>query len=167
MLATAVTRSCGRRSMTGRPARGRREVEGNRMRRRPGRAVCVISAGFSARGADLRSVVPAVANTGEEIGNIGLRIEAVGLRSFDQRIEGSRAPAGIAPGEVRLHLVAADHHAALGLGGVEALDRPLLRVNCGSTRAPDQLSSWRHFSPWVSRTSPIRLRSMPTPVSPK
>ena len=51
------------------------------------------------------------------------------------------APAGVAAGGVRPHLVEADDYAALGRGGVEALDRPLLRANSGSTRAPNQVSS--------------------------
>src|SRR4029434_1498518 len=57
------------------------------------------------------------------------------------------APAGVAPGRLRPHLVEADDYAALGRGGVEALEHPLLRANSGSTRAPNQVSSWRHFSP--------------------
>src|SRR4051794_22754830 len=77
------------------------------------------------------------------------------------------APAGVAAGGLRPHLVEADDYAALGRGGVEALDRPLLRSNSGSTRAPNQVSSWRHFSPSPSRTSLTRLRLMPMPFSPK
>src|SRR6185312_82865 len=65
-----------------------------------------------------------------------------------------RASAGVAPGGLRPHLVEADDEAALGRGGIEALDHPLLRSNSGSTRAPNQVSSWRHFSPSASRTSP-------------
>src|SRR3954471_10738014 len=52
-----------------------------------------------------------------------------------------QTPAGIAPGRLRPHLVEADDYAALGRGGVEAFDRPLLRSNSGSTRAPNQVSS--------------------------
>src|SRR5919199_4495640 len=52
-----------------------------------------------------------------------------------------RAPAGVAAGRVRPHLVEADDYAALGRGGVEAAGRPLLRSNSGSTRAPNQVSS--------------------------
>src|SRR3954465_11739395 len=77
------------------------------------------------------------------------------------------APAGVAAGRLWPHLIEADNYAALGRGGVEALDRPLLRSNSGSTRAPNQVSSWRHFSPSASRPSPTRLRFMPTPFSPK
>src|SRR4051794_7402397 len=77
------------------------------------------------------------------------------------------APAGVAPGRLRSHLVEADDYAARGRGGVEALDRPLLRSNSGSTRAPNQVSSWRHFSPSACRTSLTRLRFMPMPFSPK
>src|SRR5215213_11350633 len=77
------------------------------------------------------------------------------------------APAGVAPGRVRPHLVEADDYATLGRGGVEALEHPLLRANSGSTRAPNQVSSWRHFSPSASRTSLTRLRFMPMPFSPK
>jgi hypothetical protein len=51
------------------------------------------------------------------------------------------APAGIAPGRLRPHLVEANDYAALGRSGVEALERPLLRSNSGSTRAPNQVSS--------------------------
>src|SRR3982751_2907634 len=76
------------------------------------------------------------------------------------------APAGVAAGRLRSHLVKADDYAALGRGGVEALDRPLLRSNSGSTRAPNQVSSWRHFSPSASSTSLTRLRFMPMPFSP-
>jgi hypothetical protein len=50
---------------------------------------------------------------------------------------------------------------------MQALDRPLLRSNCGSTRAPNQVSSWRRLSPSASRTSLTRLRFMPMPFSPK
>src|SRR4051812_12749316 len=78
-----------------------------------------------------------------------------------------RAPAGIAPGGLRPHLVEADDYAALGWGGVETLERPLLRSNSRSTRAPNQVSSWRHFSPSARRTSLTRLRFMPMPFSPK
>src|SRR3954463_12664353 len=77
------------------------------------------------------------------------------------------APAWIAAGGLRPHLVEADDYAALGRGGVEALDRPLLRSNSGSTRAPNQVSSWRPFSPSARRTSLTRLRFMPMPFSPK
>src|SRR3954451_10145161 len=57
------------------------------------------------------------------------------------------ASAGIALGRLWPHLVEADDYATLGRGGVEALEPPLLRANSGSTRAPNQVSSWRHFSP--------------------
>src|ERR1041384_7503811 len=77
------------------------------------------------------------------------------------------ASAGIALGRLWPHLVEADDYAALGRGGVEALEHPLLRANSGSTRAPNQVSSWRHFSPSASRTSLTRLRFMPMPFSPK
>src|SRR3982751_1577747 len=77
------------------------------------------------------------------------------------------APAGVAPGRLRPHLVEADDYATLGRGGVEALEHPLLRANSGSTRAPNQVSSWRHFSPSASRTSLTRLRFMPMSFSPK
>src|SRR3954452_20347171 len=78
-----------------------------------------------------------------------------------------RAPAGVTLGRLRPHLVEADDYAARGWGGVEALERPLLRSNSGSTRAPNQVSSWRHFSPSARRTSLTRLRFMPMPFSPK
>src|SRR3954449_8641852 len=77
------------------------------------------------------------------------------------------APAGVAPGRLRPHLVEADDYAALGWSGVEALEHPLLRANSGSTRAPNQVSSWRHFSPSARRTSLTRLRFMPMPFLPK
>src|ERR1051325_2284324 len=77
------------------------------------------------------------------------------------------APAGIAAGRLRPHLVEADNEAVPGRGGIEALDHPLLRSNCGSTRTPNQVSSWRHFSPSASRTSPTRLRFMPMSFVPK
>src|SRR3954453_10550949 len=77
------------------------------------------------------------------------------------------APAGIAPGRLRPHLVQADDYAALGRGGIEALDRPLLCSNSGSTRVPNQVSSWPPFSPSACRTSLPRLRFMPMPFSPK
>src|SRR3954463_7099807 len=78
-----------------------------------------------------------------------------------------RASAGIALGRLWPHLVEADDYAALWRGGVEALEHPLLRANSGSTRAPNQVSSWRHFSPSARRTSLTRLRFMPMPFSPK
>src|SRR3954454_10836447 len=87
------------------------------------------------------------------------------LRFGTGRLE--QTPAGVAPGRIRPHLVEADDYAALGRGGVEAFDRPLLRSNSGSTRAPNQVSSCRHFSPSASRTSLTRLRFMPIPFSPK
>jgi hypothetical protein len=49
------------------------------------------------------------------------------------------AVAGIAFAGKRSHRVEADD-AALGRRGVELLDRPLLRVSSGSTRAPNQVS---------------------------
>ena len=76
-----------------------------------------------------------------------------------------RAPAGTAPGRLRPHLVEADDYAALWRGGVEALKDPLLRANSGSTRAPNQVSSWRHFSSSVCSTSLTRLCFMPMPFS--
>ena len=78
-----------------------------------------------------------------------------------------RAPAGVAAGGLRTPLVQTDDYAALRRGGIEALDRPLFRSNSGSTRAPNQVSSWRHFSPSASSTSLTRLRFMPMPFSPK
>src|SRR5215213_1177934 len=78
-----------------------------------------------------------------------------------------RAPAGVTLGRLRPHLVEADDYAALGWGGVEALERPLLRSTSGSTRAPNQVSSRLHFSPSARRTSLTRLRFMPMPFSPK
>src|SRR5690348_7803608 len=78
-----------------------------------------------------------------------------------------QAPTGVTLRGVRPHLIEADDYAALGRGGVEALDRPLFCSNCGSTRAPNQVSSWRHFSPSASSTSLTRLRFMPMPFSPR
>src|SRR6185312_16291545 len=77
------------------------------------------------------------------------------------------APAGVAAGRLRPHLIEADDYAALWRGGVEALEDPLLRANSGSTRAPNQVSSWRHFSPSACSTSLTRLRFMPMPFPPK
>jgi hypothetical protein len=87
------------------------------------------------------------------------------LRFRTRRLD--QAPAGVAAGRLRPHLVQADDYATRGRGGVEALNRPLLCSNCGSTRAPNQVSPWRHFSPSASSTSLTRLRFMPMPFSPK
>src|SRR3954449_5164944 len=51
------------------------------------------------------------------------------------------APAGVAPGRLRSHLVEADDYAALGWGSVEALDRPLIWALTSSvTSSRDALS---------------------------
>src|SRR5205085_12579483 len=76
------------------------------------------------------------------------------------------APAGVAAGRLRPHLVEANDYAALRRGGVEALEHPLLRSNSGSTRVPNHVSSLRHFSPPARRTSLTRLRFMTMPFSP-
>src|ERR1051325_4831006 len=55
-----------------------------------------------------------------------------------------RAPAGVAAGGLRPHLVEADDYAALWRGGVEVLEDPLLRANSGCTRPPTQVSPCRH-----------------------
>ena len=70
---------------------------------------------------------------------------------LDETYVGDKTTAGIAPGGERPHLVEANDYAARGRGGVEALNRPLLCSNSGSTRAPNQVSSWRHFSPSACR----------------
>src|SRR5215210_5448428 len=85
------------------------------------------------------------------------------LRSRSGRLD--QALPGIALAGLRSHLVEADDYAALRWRGVELLDGPLLRANSGSTRAPNQVSSWRHLRPSARSTSPIRLRRMPMPCS--
>src|SRR5215213_2170254 len=74
---------------------------------------------------------------------------------------------GIALAGLRPHLVEADDYAALRRRGVELLDGPLFAAKSGSTRAPNQVSSWRQRRPSASRTSPIRLRRIPMPCSPR
>src|SRR3954468_8839775 len=63
------------------------------------------------------------------------------------------------------HLVQADHDAADRRRCVELLDDPLFLAKSGSTRAPNQVSSWRHFRPSRMRISLIRLRRMAMPWS--
>src|SRR3954471_21871582 len=75
------------------------------------------------------------------------------------------ALAGIALGGLRPHFVKTDDNTGVGWGGIEVLNSPLLRSKSGSTRAPNQVSSSRHFSPSASRISLIRLRFMPIPFS--
>src|SRR5215218_4560371 len=74
---------------------------------------------------------------------------------------------GIALAGLRSHLVKADDYAALRQRGVELLDGPLFSAKSGSTRAPNQVSSWRHFRPSARSTSLTRLRRMPMPCSPR
>src|SRR3954447_25536243 len=73
------------------------------------------------------------------------------------------APAGIAPGGLRPHLVEANDYAARGRGGVEALNRPLIwALKSSVTSSPDALSrckravdrSW--VCPRLSPLAPIR-----------
>src|SRR5690349_6732517 len=72
-------------------------------------------------------------------------------------------PARIASGRLWTHLVQANHYAARRRRGVELLDRPLFLAKSGSTRSPNQVSSWRHFSPSRMKISLIRLRRMAMP----
>src|SRR4051794_4995748 len=71
--------------------------------------------------------------------------------------------ARIALAGLRTHLIQADNYAARRCFGVKLLDRPLLRANSGSTRAPNQVSSCRHLRPSWMKISLIRLRRMATP----
>src|SRR3954447_17368173 len=73
--------------------------------------------------------------------------------------------ARVALAGLRSHLVQADDGAAGRWCRVESLDRPLLRANSGSTRAPNQVSSCRHLRPSWMKISLIRLRRMATPCS--
>src|ERR671910_1283776 len=70
-----------------------------------------------------------------------------------------------APGCLWPHLVQADHYAARRRRGVELLDDPLFLAKSGSTRSPNQVSSWRHFRPSRIKISLIRLRRMAMPWS--
>src|SRR4051794_29558663 len=74
-------------------------------------------------------------------------------------------PAWMALGLPRTHLVEADDQAALGRSGVELFDRPLFFAKSGSTRAPNQVSSWRQRRPSRMKISLIRLRRMAMPCS--
>src|SRR3954451_16888931 len=87
------------------------------------------------------------------------------LRLWPGRLD--QALPGIALARLRSHLVEADDYAALRRRGVELLDGPLFSAKSGSPRAPNQVSSWRHFRPSARRTSLPRLRRMPTPCSPR
>src|SRR3954468_7694255 len=69
----------------------------------------------------------------------------------------------IALAGLRTHLVQADNYAARRCFGVELLDRPLFRAKSGSTRSPNQVSSWRHLRPSWMKISLIRLRRMAMP----
>ena len=73
--------------------------------------------------------------------------------------------AGIALARLRPHLVDAEDNTAGRRRRVELLDRPLFRAKSGSTRAPNQVSSWRHFRPSRMKISLIRLRRMAMPCS--
>src|SRR5215204_235065 len=68
---------------------------------------------------------------------------------------------------LRSHLVEADDDSAGRCCRVELLDRPLLRAKSGSTRLPNQVSSWRHLRPSWMKLSLIRLRRMAIPCSPR
>src|SRR6185312_2650526 len=77
-----------------------------------------------------------------------------------------RAPAGVAAGGVRPHLVEADDYAALGRGGVEAFDCPLLRSNSGSTQRrtrslPGATSAPRPAAPRSPGCASCRCPSLP------
>ena len=89
-------------------------------------------------------------------------------RSASGRAGRSHQPSTrVAPGRLRPHLVQADDYAARRCRRVELLDRPLLRAKSGATRSPNQVSSCRRLRPSRTRTSPIRLRRMAMPRSPR
>src|SRR3954451_21003437 len=67
-------------------------------------------------------------------------------------------PARMALGLLRSHLVQADDYAACWRRRVELFDRPLFSAQSGSTRAPNQVSSWRQRRPSRMKISLIRLR---------
>src|SRR3954447_4755225 len=73
------------------------------------------------------------------------------------------APAGVAAGGVRPHLVEADDYPARGRGGVEALDRPLIwALKSSFTSSPDALSRCKRvvdrwwICPRLSPLAPLR-----------
>src|SRR3954449_7319102 len=74
-------------------------------------------------------------------------------------------PARMAPGLLRSHLVQADDYAACRRRRIELFDRPLFFAKSGSTRAPNQVSSWRQRRPSRMKISLIRLRRMAMPCS--
>src|SRR3954453_14196031 len=74
-------------------------------------------------------------------------------------------PARMALGLLRSHLVQADDYAASRRRRVELFDRPLFFAKSGSTRAPNQVSSWRQRRPSRMKISLIRLRRMAMPCS--
>src|SRR4051794_19910582 len=74
-------------------------------------------------------------------------------------------PARMALGLLRSHLVQADDYAACRRRRIELFDRPLFFAKSGSTRAPNQVSSWRQRRPSRMKISLIRLRRMAMPCS--
>src|SRR3954462_6929572 len=74
-------------------------------------------------------------------------------------------PAWMALGLLRSHLVQADDYAAGRRRRIELFDRPLFSAKSGSTRAPNQVSSWRQRRPSRMKISLIRLRRMAMPCS--
>src|SRR5215208_5957800 len=73
-------------------------------------------------------------------------------------------PAWMALGLLRSHLVQADDYAACRRCRVELFERPLFFAKSGSTRAPNQVSSWRQRRPSRIKISLIRLRRMAMPA---
>src|SRR5262249_25731201 len=82
------------------------------------------------------------------------------LRRVDQALAGERL------GRLGAHLVQADHDATCWWLGVEALNRPLLAANSGSTRWPNQVSCVRQRNPSRCNTSWMRLRLIARPCLP-
>src|SRR3954451_5984721 len=85
------------------------------------------------------------------------------LRLWPGRLD--QALPGIALARLRSHLVEADDYAALWRRSVELLDGPLFSAKSGSSRAPNQVSSWRHLRPSARSNSLTRGRHMPIPGS--
>src|SRR3954463_4537959 len=77
------------------------------------------------------------------------------------------APAGVAPGRLRPHLVEADDYAALWRGGIEALEHPLIwALKSSVTSSPDALSRCKRVvdRSWICpRLSPLALMRSTAP----
>src|SRR5258708_11321455 len=65
----------------------------------------------------------------------------------------------------RTHLVETDDATACGSSRVESFDGPLFSAQLGSTRSPNQISSFRHRRPSATRSSSMLLRFMVMPFS--